>query len=125
MLPASAREYLEAGKITAGHARALLMSPEAEKLADYVVSGGLSVRATEKLVQARLNNKKPSGPNARRSRELDTYNSNPDIMALEQSISEKTGLKVEVRIKDEENGSVAIHYKTLDQFDHIIKKLTA
>ena len=64
VLPLRAREYLEAGRITAGHARALLMSPEAEKLADYVVSGGLSVRATEKLVQDRLNNKKPSGPRA-------------------------------------------------------------
>lgn len=125
VLPVRAREYLEAGRITAGHARALLVSPEAEKLADYVVSGRLSVRATEKLVQDRLNNKKSSGSNANRSKKLDTYGPNPDIMALEQSISEKTGLKVEVRIKDEENGSVAIHYKTLDQFDHIIKKLTA
>jgi ParB family chromosome partitioning protein len=122
-LPVRAREYLEAGIITAGHARALLVSPEAEKLADYVVSGRLSVRATEKLVQDRLNNKIPSGSNAKRSKKLDTYGPNPDILTLEQSISEKTGLKVEVRTKDDENGSVAIYYKTLDQFDHIIKKL--
>ena len=125
LLPVRAREYLEVGRITAGHARALLMSPEAEKLADYVVSGGLSVRATEKLVKDRLNKKKPSGLNAKRSRKLDTHGLNPDILALEQSISEKTGLKVEVRTKDDENGSIAIHYKTLDQFDHIIKKLTS
>ena len=123
VLPVRAREYLEAGRITAGHARALLVSPEAEKLADYVVSGRLSVRATEKLVQDRLNNKIPSGSNAKRSKKLDTYGPNPDILTLEQSISEKTGLKVEVRTKDDENGSVAIYYKTLDQFDHIIKKL--
>ena len=73
----------------------------------------------------RENNKKPSRPNAKRGKKLDTNGLNPDILALEQSISEKTGLKVEVRTKDDENGSVAIHYKTLEQFDHIIKKLTS
>ena len=124
-LPVSARNYLEAGRITAGHARALLASPEAEKLADYVVSGGLSVRATEKLVQDRLNNKTPSSLNVARRKKLDPYSLNPDILALEQSISEKTGLKVEVKTKDGQNGFVTIHYQTLDQFDHIVKKLTS
>ena len=123
-LPVGARNYLEAGRITAGHARALLASPEIEKLADYVVSGELSVRATEKLVQDRLNNKKPSSLNVARRKKLDTYSLDPDILALEQSISEKTGLKVDVKTKEDQTGFVTIHYQTLDQFDHIVKKLT-
>jgi len=124
-LPERARDYLEAGKITSGHARALLVSREAEKLADYVVSGGLSVRATEKLVQDRLNNKNSSGLKAKHRKKLDPYSLNPDILALEKNISEKTGLKVEVRTKEDQKGFVAIHYQTLDQFDHIVKKLTS
>ena len=124
-LPERARDYLEAGKITSGHARALLVSREAEKLADYVVSGGLSVRATEKLVQDRLNNKNSSGLKAKHRKKLDPYSLNPDILALEQSISEKTGLKVEVKTKEGQNGFVTIHYQTLDQFDDIVKKLTS
>ena len=124
-LPLGARNYLEAGRITAGHARALLASPEIEKLADYVVSGELSVRATEKLVQDRLNNEKPSRLSTARRKKLDPYSLNPDILALEQSISEKTGLKVEVKTKEGQNGLVTIHYQTLDQFDDIVKKLTS
>ena len=124
-LPLGARNYLEAGRITAGHARALLASPEIEKLADYVVSGELSVRATEKLVQDRLNNEKPSRLNTARRKKLDPYSLNSDILALEQSISEKTGLKVEVKTKEGQNGSVTIHYQTLDQFDDLVKKLTS
>ena len=124
-LPLGARNYLEAGRITAGHARALLASPEIEKLADYVVSGELSVRATEKLVQDRLNNEKPSRLNTARRKKLDPYSLNSDILALEQSISEKTGLKVEVKTKEGQNGSVIIHYQTLDQFDDLVKKLTS
>ncbi|MBB45704.1 MAG: chromosome partitioning protein ParB [Rhodospirillaceae bacterium] len=124
-LPVKARDYLEAGRITAGHARALLVSPEAEKLADYVVSGGLSVRATEKLVQDRLNDKKSTGLKAARRKKLDLHSLNPDILALEQSISEKTGLKVEVKSKEVHSGSVTVHYQTLDQFDHVVKKLTS
>ena len=124
-LPLGARNYLEAGRITAGHARALLASPEIEKLADYVVSGELSVRATEKLVQDRLNNEKPSRLNTARRKKLDPYSLNSDILTLEQSISEKTGLKVEVKTKEGQNGSVTIHYQTLDQFDDLVKKLTS
>ena len=90
-----------------------------------VVSGGLSVRATEKLVQDRLNNKKPSSLNVARRKKLDPYSLDPDILALEQSISEKTGLKVEVKTKEGQNGFVTIHYQTLDQFDDIVKKLTS
>ena len=124
-LPVGARNYLETGRITAGHARALLASPEIEKLADYVVSGELSVRATEKLVQDRLNNEKSSRLHTARRKKLDPYSLNPDILALEQSISEKTGLKVEVKTKEGQNGSVTIHYQTLDQFDDLFKKLTS
>ena len=124
-LPVGARNYLEAGRITAGHARALLASPEIEKLADYVVSGELSVRATEKLVQDRLNKEKSSRLNTAHRKKLDHYSLNPDILALEQSISEKTGLKVEVKTKEGQNGSVTIHYQTLDQFDDLLTKLTS
>lgn len=51
-LPEAVQEYLYEGKLTAGHARAILAVPFEEqriKLADKVVAEGLSVRATENL----------------------------------------------------------------------------
>ena len=50
-LPRSVQEHLEAGRLTAGHARALLDLDDAERLAERVIKGGLNVRQTEALTR--------------------------------------------------------------------------
>jgi ParB family transcriptional regulator, chromosome partitioning protein len=124
-LPPKARDHLEAGRLTAGHARALLVSDDADRLADYVVAGGLSVRATERLVQGRNNDrskapKTPSGSRTNRVPEKDA-----DIRALEQSITESLGLMVDITPRDSDRGTLTINYQTLDQLDDLLAKLTA
>jgi ParB family chromosome partitioning protein len=123
-LPPGAREHLEAGRLTAGHARALLASEDAERLADYVVAGGLSVRATEKLVQGQSGGKSKgrsssSAPKTGRIPEKDA-----DTRALEQSLTETLGLTVDITPKDEDRGSVTIHYQSLEQLDDLLAKLS-
>lgn len=124
-LPPKAREHLEAGRLTAGHARALLVSDEADRLADYVVAGGLSVRATERLVQGRAGRgssvPRPASANpSRPAAEKDA-----DTRALEKSITESLGLTVDIMPKDPDRGTLTIHYQSLDQLDDLLSKLTA
>ena len=123
-LPPKAREYLAAGRLTAGHARALLVSGDAERLADYVVAGGLSVRATERLVQGRTNvgskTQKPSS--AVRSRSVPEKDA--DTRALEQTITESLGLTVDIVQRDTERGALTIHYQSLEQLDDLLARLT-
>ncbi|MDE0808576.1 MAG: ParB/RepB/Spo0J family partition protein [Alphaproteobacteria bacterium] len=123
-LPPKAREYLEAGRLTAGHARALLVSGDAERLADYVVAGGLSVRATERLVQGRTNarSKTQKPPSAVRSRVAPKKDA--DTRALEQTITESLGLTVDIAQRDAERGTLAIHYQSLEQLDDLLARLT-
>ena len=63
-LPESVKERLRTGALSMGHARALLGAPEAERvvLAERVVSTALSVRETERLVQARRRGPAMSSP---------------------------------------------------------------
>src|SRR5580704_7725108 len=66
-LPPKVRARVIAGELSEGHARALLGAGDAatiEQLADKVVRGGLSVRATEALVRARAQRKKGAGAEA-------------------------------------------------------------
>jgi ParB family chromosome partitioning protein len=125
MLPLRVREHLDAGRLTVGHARALLTSPEAEKLSDYVVSGGLSVRATEKLAQEQLKPVKISKNLIDRLKVSRATTTDPDIAALQRDIIEKLGLKVEIKTTNGENGLLVIHYRSLEQFDHLFEKLTS
>jgi ParB family chromosome partitioning protein len=124
-LSPKAKEHLEAGLLTAGHARALLVSEDADRLAEYVVAGGLSVRATERLVQG------GAGPDARKPKSQDGAQSRPprekdaDTRALEKSVTESLGLNVDITPRDADRGTITIQYQTLDQLDDLLARLTA
>ncbi|MEC8029889.1 MAG: ParB/RepB/Spo0J family partition protein [Pseudomonadota bacterium] len=111
------REYLVAGQLSAGHARALLGHPNADRLASDIVKQGLSVRDVEKLVA----DKKPSkgGSKSKKPAEKDT-----DTRALEKSIADNLGLSVAIQ-HENDGGHVRVSYKTLEQLDEVVRRLMA
>ncbi|ERL46626.1 putative intracellular septation protein A [Candidatus Micropelagos thuwalensis] len=111
------REYLVAGQLSAGHARALLGHPSADRLASDIVKQGLSVRDVEKLVA----DKKPSkgGSKSKKPAEKDT-----DTRALEKSIADNLGLSVAIQ-HEKDGGHVRVSYKTLEQLDEVVRRLMA
>ncbi len=120
-LPGSGRTYIRQGKLTAGHARALIPAADPESLARQVVEKGLSVRETEKLAgTAELKSGK-----ARKSKEPKDVNT----AALEREITDKIGMKVvidtKIDAKGQQVGSVKIDFSSLDQLEDVIKRLTA
>jgi len=112
-LPDPVRQLLDAGTLSAGHARALLVASDPAKVARLVLAQGLNVRQTEALVQA---DKGPSRP-ARRSAEKDA-----DVRDLERELSTSLGLKVTLKAAAN-GGSLTIAYRTLDQLDAVIARL--
>jgi ParB family chromosome partitioning protein len=119
-LPPRVRDRVIAGELSEGHARALLGAGDAatmEQLADKVVRGGLSVRATEALVRARAQRKKGAGAAAG----ADSGNG-ASIRDLELRLTRGLGTRVQVRDRGNQ-GEVAIPYGDLDALDRIIDKL--
>lgn len=116
-LPGPVQDLVEAGQLSAGHARALVGRDDAERLARKIVERGLNVREVEALVQR-------AGASADRRaggrRLLDA-----DTLAAEKEISEALGLSVELRPGAGEKGEIRIRYRTLDQFEVIRKKLVS
>ncbi len=113
------KELLIAGEIEMGHARALLSlsSIEQSTLAQKVASQGLSVRAAEKLVKDMQAGAKPSS--AKKSKtEVD-----PDILNLQQELSEKIGAELMIDHKSNGKGSLVIKYHSLDELDGILKRI--
>lgn len=129
-LPEEIKEMLDKGELTMGHARALLGSQDALQLAEEVVRKGLNVRQTEAL--ARRDPAKPLGrpkkdPYAapRASIGSGSYShgsKDPDIIALEETLSENLGLKVSIEGQGN-NGVLSVHYTTLTQLDDILRRL--
>lgn len=116
-LPEQVRAMVDGEKLSAGHARALLAASDPAHMAALVVRRGLNVRQTEALV--RRTAEAASGIN-RRPGPKETKD--PDIIRLEQEITEKLGLPVTIRNEDE-RGEVTVSYQTLTELDEIIRRL--
>jgi ParB family chromosome partitioning protein len=118
-LPPRVRDRVIAGELSEGHARALLGAGDAatmEQLAEKVVRGGLSVRATEALVRARAQRKKGAGAEAGGDA------GSASIRDLELRLTRSLGTRVQVRDRGNK-GEVAIPYGDLDALDRILDKL--
>ncbi len=111
-LPASVRIDVQNGKLSAGHARALLAHPDPEEAAKLVIARGLNVRQTEALASA-----KPAVAVAAKEPVRD-----PETEALQRDLSERLGLTVQIAF-DGRGGAVTIKYRSLDQLDSLIALL--
>ncbi len=118
-LPEEVRHMLIDGSLSAGHARALVSTSDPLALAKIIVENGLSVRDAEKLAQDDINgtqNGAETGSNKTQSEK------DADTVALERSLSNVLGLKVQLDHKGEK-GKLQISYKSLEQLDSICKLL--
>lgn len=116
-LPDGVRALVANGKLSMGHARALVGAPDAQSLADRIVQGDLSVRAAEALV------KKAKRPAPIEYKSMPERGSNADIALLERQLGDLLGLKVGIAHHGGA-GSVTVGYATLDQLDMICQRLS-
>lgn len=115
-LPESVQAMVQDGKLTAGHARALVGQADAEALAQRVIDGDLNVREVEALVQN--GGIGDAGPTIRKPRDKD-----PDTRAFEKELTDVLGLKVEIKRGSGESGHLVIKYGNFDQLDYIRLRL--
>lgn len=117
-LPDDVQHMVKSGTLSAGHARALITTPNALELALKVVGKGLSVRETEDLVR------KSSIDPAKRRKAAQSGGKDADTKALEADLS--ANLKMAVRIDHEPagGGRISISYHTLDDLDLLCQVLS-
>ncbi len=116
-LPEDVREHVREGRLTAGHARALLKTSDPSGIALSVISRGLSVRETEALSKADKSG--AAKPDARAEEDKDV-----DTKALELDLQRSLGLDVDIRHVNGKGGEVRIKYTQLEQLDEICRLLS-
>ncbi|MEL7027101.1 MAG: ParB/RepB/Spo0J family partition protein [Pseudomonadota bacterium] len=114
-LPEAVQDHLSEGRLSAGHARALITSDDPAALAQIVIARGLSVRETEKLAKGPATTNK--APKAAPDKDADTR-------ALEADLSAALGLKVSIHHAGEA-GTVSIKYRSLEELDGLVSKLSS
>ena len=114
-LPEFIKNMINDGRLSAGHGRALVSAKNLKKLVKVVIKQGLNVRQTEELVKKENNVSRKSAS--------ENLTKDADTLALEKDISDTLGLKVEIKFHDG-RGLLTIHYKSLNQLDDILARLT-
>lgn len=116
-LPSGVQAFLRDGKLSSGHARALITSDNPEALAREVVSKGLNVRQTEALASD-LAGKAPSKTAQKTKMPKDA-----DTLALEKELSDSLGMSVTINSVDGKKGNLKVDFKSLDQLDEVLSRL--
>jgi ParB family transcriptional regulator, chromosome partitioning protein len=116
-LPETVKAYINAGKLSAGHARALVNMADPETVARDIVDRGLNVRQVEAIGQERAEAAGRSAKSRARLRK------DADTVALEKRVSDALGLSVSVDHRGK-GGTVHIKYRDLEQLDEVLRRLS-
>ena len=106
------QEMVTNGKLTMGHARALIGVPNAVNKAKEIIEKKLSVRQVEKITSEFKKNKTKKTLK------------DPNIIDLEKELSDKIGLKTSIQFNENgSSGSLTLYYSDLNQLDDLMKRL--
>ena len=111
-LPAEVLIMVETGDLSAGHARSLIGINNSLELAKKIIQKKLSVRQAEVLLR-QFKNKKFKLVSKKDS----------NILELQKSLEEKTGLSVSINNKKNNTGTMTFEYSDLDQLDKLINTI--
>ena len=118
-LPEEVLWHVRHGKLSAGHARALITAPNPAALADQAVREGLNVRQTEALAR-----RAAEGPRPGRTKgaAASAGAGSADVAALEQDLADALGLQVQL-VDRNGKGELTLRYGTLEQLDDLCRRL--
>ena len=109
-LPQEIIELIIEEKLSQGHAKILVGLDNAILLAKKIIQKKLSVRQTENLVRML----KSSSNNASKKKD-------PNIVSLEEELTDKIGMRVFVKNKRNNSGTISLEYKGADQLDRLVE----
>ncbi len=116
-LPADVQQLLTDGRLSAGHARALVGRDDASEVARRILRDGLSVRDVEKLT------KKLSKPS--KQKPVPALTKDADTVQIENELSAHLGMKVNIQHNaDTDGGKIVLDYKSLEQLDDLLRVLS-
>jgi ParB family chromosome partitioning protein len=122
-LPTPVRDHVLAGRLSAGHARAIASAPNVEELAERVIAGGMSVRQAEALGREALNRAaREPRPSVSGRTSSGSGGKTADVHALEADLAESLGLDVELDDRGGK-GTLMLRYGSLEQLDDLCRRL--
>ena len=112
-LPQKVKEFVQNKTLSAGHARALVVLEDSYAIAQVAIKKNMNVRQLETYISYVKNKRGKKGNKTK----------DPNILSLENEITQMLGLIIKIDHKNSEKGKLEIFYNNLEQLDDLIKKL--
>ena len=112
-LPQKVKEFVQNKTLSAGHARALVGLEDSYAIAQVAIKKNMNVRQLETYISYVKNKRRKKGNKTK----------DPNILSLENEITQMLGLIIKIDHKNSEKGKLEIFYNNLEQLDDLIKKL--
>ena len=112
-LPQKVKEFVQNKTLSAGHARALVGLEDSYAIAQVAIKKNMNVRQLETYISYVKNKRGKKGNKTK----------DPNILSLENEITQILGLIIKIDHKNSEKGKLEIFYNNLEQLDDLIKKL--
>lgn len=125
-LPEAVKQKIAKGELSLGHAKTLIGHKNAEAIAEEITQRGLNVRQAEKLIKEQQGDVPPrqKAPSAGKPYiHRDNIAKDPDILSLEETLTENLGLVVNINDLGGQKGEIVIAYDTLTQLDSVLRRL--
>jgi ParB family chromosome partitioning protein len=118
-LPDQVQQLLRSGKLSSGHARALINAPDPVALAEQAVLRGLTVRQVEELAR------RVAAPRRKPAKRGGPHQKDADTRILEGDLSAAIGMAVSIEHHPNDGGGeLRIRYRSLDELDRLCRKFT-
>jgi len=117
-MPLQIQRWLELGKLSLGHAKAIMPMPDPIETAEMIIAQGMSVRAAEAYVKRYKDGSAIDVSDSYRAAE----DKDPNIANLEQQLTDLLGLKVSLKHKGP-GGELKIKYRHGDQLEDVMRRL--
>lgn len=108
-LPENIKDLINEGKISAGHARTLIKSPNMDEMVQSILTEGMNVREAEKLAKQKKMQVEPS------EHEVQSQQ-------IETQLTQLLGLRCQLKI-NRSGGTLTIHFNSYEEIDDLITKL--
>jgi ParB family chromosome partitioning protein len=120
-LPAGVQQHIEAGTLSLGHGKVLMMlsnepAEMVERVAARAAESGMSVRELEEQIM------KLMGPPRAAAAQREAERRDPNVRAAEEMIQRALGCRVNIKDK-EGRGKITLEYASLEEFDRIVEVL--
>ncbi len=119
-LPDGVKLLLNNGKLTAGHARALVGLERAEELAQKIVAEGLNVRQVEELV-AKLKDSSPEAKKVPLNKKAQKVKDS-ELIEIEKGLTSRFGVKVQINNSKNGKGKIVLSYNNLSELESLLEK---